>query len=495
MQIKKFGIIEITLGVVALALLVSLFLKAIFDLSPDYDIGWYHHPFAARIWDIISSKSFTSGDKIEYRFDGFPLLAHFFQGMFWKLTGRIEATNLVGYFSIIVYLCFLRIHLRIPLHLSAIAILTIPAVITHATVSFVDLLGNVGASVALMITYSIYRQSKLPDRKEVLFAVFGAAVAVNTKPQLQPLILVLWLIVLARLSWLYLKQKNKGKLYPKLLATILASCLIFATPIKNTALYANPLYPIKIQIAGVTLNHKLTPETYSEGNRPKKWAYSVLEIHTPKWSPAQWNKNDSRYLDRAGGFFGAYVVFNILLLLICVCNETLRNLKQASSDRKHDSAIALCVMLALSLYTANFPQSHELRYLMCWMITLVSLNLYLVFSMGVLFPAKQTSVLKNFQLVYLIFLLVMCIKIEPKYLMPQFKGLNSYLSTIDNRAETLSKITPNRQNCVISYFKSNAPIHSIFYFSSYFHPDLDLEYGIEVAPDVDSCESTTIIVP
>lgn len=159
---------------------------------------------------------------------------------------------------------------------------------THASVSFVDLLGNIGASVALVMTYCWFRQSRLPDKQEILFAFFGAAVAVNTKPQLQPLISALWFVVLIRLLWLYLHNRT-GKIYSKVLATVLASILIFATPIKNTVLYANPLYPIKIQVAGIVLNHEMTPETYNEGNRPKKWIRSIFEIDTPEWSPAQWN--------------------------------------------------------------------------------------------------------------------------------------------------------------------------------------------------------------
>ena len=495
MRIKKFSAIEIFLSVVSACLLLSIFLKAIFDLSPDYDVGWYHHPFAARIWGIIPSELFTSGDKIEYRYDGFPLLAHFFQGMLWKLTGQIETTNLVGYLSIIVYLIFLRQQFKIPLYISAIAIYTIPAVITHATVSFVDLLGNIGASMALMMTYNFFRQSRLPDKQEILFAFLGAAVAVNTKPQLQPLIFVLWFVVLLRLLWLYLQDRNTGKIYSQVLATVLASMLIFATPIKNTVLYGNPLYPIKIQVAGIVLNHEMTPETYEEGNRREKWIRSVFEVDTPKWTPAQWNYNDNRYFDRAGGFFAAYVVFNLLLLLACVCSETIRNLKLLPNKRKRSGITALCIMLALSLYTANFPQSHELRYLMTWMITLVSLNLHLVFSERVLFSSKRISIIRNFQLVYLIFFLVMCIKIESKYLMPQFEGISSYLDVISNQEEILSQISPNQRNCVVSYYLSTVPINSVFYLSSYFHPDLKIEYGIEVAPDIDSCQSTNIINP
>ena len=128
------------------------------------------------------------------------MLANFFQGILWKLTGRIQATNLVGYFSLIIYFCWLWTFFRVPLYLSAIAIFTIPAVLTHASASMVDLPGNIGAAVLMMAIYRFFAASKLPTKGELLAAVFGAIVAVNTKPQLQPLVFVLYWVAIS-LGW------------------------------------------------------------------------------------------------------------------------------------------------------------------------------------------------------------------------------------------------------------------------------------------------------
>ena len=46
---------------------------------------------------------------------------------------------------------------------------------------------------------------------------------------------------------------------------------------------------LEIEIAGIVLNHELTPDTYTESNRPQKWLQSILEINTPEWSADQWN--------------------------------------------------------------------------------------------------------------------------------------------------------------------------------------------------------------
>ena len=495
MQKQDFRVTNFVLGAIALVLAVSLFLKAIMDMDTNYDVGWYHLPFAARIWNIVPEELFISGAKFEYRYDGFPLLAHFLQGFLWKITGRVQAANLVCYFSVIIYLLFLRSYLKIPLYISTIAIFTIPAVTTHAATGFVDLPGNIGASVLMMMIYCFFKQSKLPDKKELSIAFLGAATAANTKPQLQPLVFVLSLVVAIRLIYLYFKYTKAAqrKLWIVVPLSVLASILIFATPTKNVLLYGNPFYPIKIEIAGVVLNHQMTPKTYSEGNRPRKWLRSVLEINTPKWSADQSNRTENPdYLDRAGGFFGAYVVFNLLLLFALAIKEKIDR-KKRELGLKNEATIALFTILLVSLIPANFPQSHELRYLMFWMITLVSLNLYLGFS-------KLSNVNwfapKYLKLIYLLFFIIMCIKIESFYLKPDFRTLQVYLDRIID-TEILSQISPGENNCVISrhgfYPKNALSVHQVFYYNSYFHPDIKSEYSIKVADDISKCGNINII--
>lgn len=145
--------LEIILSAIALVIATLIFLKAFIDIDTNYDVGWYHLPFAARIWGIVPTEFFSSEDIVEYRYAGFPLLAHFFQGLLWKISGRVQAANLVGYLSLIIYFLTLRSFFQVPLYLSVIAILAIPAVLTHASTSFVDLPGNIGVAVLMMMIY------------------------------------------------------------------------------------------------------------------------------------------------------------------------------------------------------------------------------------------------------------------------------------------------------------------------------------------------------
>ena len=499
-MLKKKSAIEIILSAIAFFVVLSILLKAWFDIDTNYDAGWYQLPFAARIWGIVPAKSFLSEDVIEYRYQGFPLLANFLQGLLWKLTGRIQAANLVGYLSLIGYFFFLRSFFQVPLYLSVIAILAIPAVLTHTSSSFVDLFGNVGVSILMLSIYRFFIRSKLPEKSELFFVFLGAAIAVNTKPQLQPLVFVLFWITGIRLLWLYFKYTNANnrRLWLTVPLAAIASLLIFFTPVKNTVLYSNPFYPIKIQVAGIVLNHKLSPETYQESDRPQKWLQSIFEIGTPPWWNAdQWNAGNDEYMDRGGGFFGAYVAFNLLLLLCLAIREQLRN-RQSSLLKSRDATTALLTILLVSLIPANFPQSHELRYFMFWMITLVSLNLAIISSLSGL---AEKWLVKYAGLVYLVFMAIVWTKVSSFYTRPTFASLEQYLANVI-KPELIQQMQPNQRTCLIARHPSPnlqpvpfAAIQNVFFYSSYFHPEVGYDYSIkaEIAPE--GCNGLPVVPP
>lgn len=490
--------IETILSIIAIALVTSIFFKAIIDLDNYYDPGWYHLPFAARLGGILPREMFIGDEKwFEPRFDGFPLLAHFLQGFFWRTTGRIQSTNLVSFFSIVGYFFFLKSYFKIPLYLSAIALLSIPLVLTHATTSFVDLFGNIGVSIAVMMTYSFYKNKQLPSLEELVMAFIGCAIAANTKTQLQPLIFVILIFAGIRLTWLYFKQKPAIKLTKIIPVALLASIIIFASPIKNAIAYQNPFYPIKIQVGTIVLNHKLSPEAYEGGNRQINWVKSVLEINTPLfWTPDQWSDDVNR--SRKGGFWGAYVIFNLLLLVSLTIREAIVN-KSLPENTNNEAKVALFTAIAMSLVPLNFPQSHELRYFMYWMICLVSLNLYLVSL-----PKNRQLIGRWLQpkylgLVYTIFLIVILVKVGEFYAKPSFITLDKHLS-IGVKSEFIDRIQPNEKVCLISKHigedTQTAPTAALkyaFLYSSHFHPELDYDYSIQAAFDPKACGDRTII--
>ena len=495
--------LEIILISIATIVTISIFLKAVIDIDPNYDTWWYHLPFAARIWGIVPVDQFTPELVLQNRFAGFPLLAHGLQGFLWLITGRVQAANLVGFFSLIIYFVFLKTYFQVPLYLSAISLLAIPAVITHVTTCFVDLPGNIGMSVLVMMTYLLFKEKELPSQGDAIVMFLGAATAANIKPQLQPLTFLVCCVIGMRLLWLYFKQSStaKPKLWKIVPIALIASLLIFATPIKNIALHGNPFYPIKIQVAGIVLNHEEVPKTYQEGNRPQKWLDSVLEITTPTWwTTDQWNGGDDKYMDRGGGFFGGYVIFNVLLSIGLSIQELIQNRHLPPAGGSSDARTALATVIVMSIVPANFPQSHELRYFMFWMITLVSLNLYLLSRSQTNWQRWQWLQPKYMGLIYLVFLTIVLSKSGSFYGKPVFNSLEQRIS-LGVKPELLSQIKPEEKICLIIIEpelanREEVPFESeqnAFLYSSYFHPELNYSYSIRAALNPENCGDLKII--
>jgi hypothetical protein len=475
---KNLGL-ETFLQLGVLIVLISILLKAIIDVDTNYDTWWYHLPFAARIWGIIPRELYLFDNSIEYRFDGFPLLGQFLQGFFWFITGRVQAANLVCFFSLIIYIYFLKAYCQIPLYLSAIALLAIPSVLTHATTCFVDLPGNIGISMLVMMTYLLYQRRQLPTKLDFLVIFLAAASAANIKPQLQPLTFLILCFIGLRIIWLYFRQAQAQKkwLVKAIPIALVASVLIFATPVKNIALYGNPFYPVKVEVAGIVLNHKLVPGAYQQGSRPQKWLYSILEINTPHWKTDQWNENNPKYMDRGGGFFGAYVVFNLLLLVFLFLHERLQNRHLPEANRSREATLAVIFVAIMSVVPANFPQSHELRYFMYWMISLVSINLYLVCRYEQTSNKFRWLRAKYIGLVSALFLAIVLTKIGNFYAKPVFYTLDKHIQASVN-PEILKQINPGDEVCIIG---KHGLTHRLFQYASKFHPELNYSYSVKGA--------------
>ena len=473
---RKFGIKSILMAI-ALILTISIFLKAIIDIDISYDTWGYHLPFAARMWGIVPASQYINMEK---RFAGFPVFAEFLQGFFWFVTHRVQGANLVGWLSIVIYVYFLKACLRIPLYLSTLALLAIPLVLTHATSAYVDLPANIALSMAIMMTYLLYQQQKLPTLLQLLIIIFSAAVASNSKPQLEPLVFVVLVFVAVRFLWLRWRQpgkENKGSYFKWLLKAsaiaLLASLFIFATPIKNIVLFGNPFYPVRIEIAGRVLNHALplysdAPGYLSDAPRAQRWLYSILDIKAAPWSIDQWSEDVDR--NRMGGFFGAYMVFHLLLLFYL-----------GIGDRDRHTRVALILAAVMSVVAANFPQSHELRYFMYWAIVLVSLNLYLVTRLESS-PSKLPLInTRNLGLVSLIALTIVAVKTNFTYIKPSFYTLDKFKqNTVDRNL--IEKIAPNDKVCVIGRYPYT------FVYTPWFHPERNDTYSIEADQKPEHCD-------
>jgi hypothetical protein len=494
MKINKlinFGI-ENCLKTVAILVTISILFKSIIDVDKAWDTWNYHLPFAARIWGIVPTQLYSFEDGLEYRFDGFPLFGEFLQGFFWFISQHLQSANLVNLLSLVLYVYFLKNYFNIPLYLSAIALLAIPLVQIHATSCYVDLLGNLGVSTLIMMTYLLYTRQdvwSLCTKRNALIILVSAIAAANTKFPLIPIVFLILCFIGYRFIALCFQHKDLINLQPKqwftiLPAILLASILIFATPIKNTILLGNPFFPLKVEVANIVLNYKEdsptnAPTYLKEAPQYQKWVHSILGISIFKegklrrWTIDQATVPNSPS-DRMGGYCAVYVVLNLMLLgyifYINKCRETW---------------VAVISVLVMSAVTSIIPQSHYLRFYMYWMISLVSLNLYLVSRIDQLKAVERRVIsTKNVGMATSFMLIVVIASTKAMYILPQFLTVEKYVKYNVNN-NLLKEINQGDEVC----FVKKQP--KTFLYASIFHSPLN--YSVKAADSVKECSRRKVI--
>jgi hypothetical protein len=365
------------LHLAAVALLVSTALAAVHDASQAWDVWYYHMPFAARLAGIVGPEAYLFHPSNEARFAGFPLLGELLQGLVWRLSGRPEAANLVAFASIPLFALFLRKKFGVPAHLSVLALFAIPLVHVHATSSYVDLPANAALAVLVLVAIQAWAQAEPPAARALVLAGVCAAIAVNTKTLLQPLVILALLAILARALPHLVRTRAKATLA----VVVFALPFVFATPLKNLASHHNPWYPVEVRVAGHVFPgpdgpYHSSPEWLARAAQPVRFAASVLELGVRpltdrrRWTVDQWTPHDHDGY-RMGGYFGAYVVVLLALFASRFMRERAREVRAAGIG-----------FAAFTAVVAWMPQSHELRYYMAWMIVLVALNLWLACRPG-----------------------------------------------------------------------------------------------------------------
>jgi hypothetical protein len=329
-------------------------------------------PFAGRLVGLLPETEYLFSSANAARFQGFPLLAELFQGILWRITGRPECTNLVAFASVPLLAWFAQHRLHVPWHLTTLSLFAIPLVLTHATSAYVDLPGNAAATVLVLLAIEAYSAERGVDVESTLLGIGAAFVAANTKPMLHPIVFASLAVLGVRIAQTCGARERRGFL------TALAFALpfVFATPLKNVVLHGNPYFPLKLDWMGHTLAgseepYSSSPTWLAEWPRPLRFASSVLELGARpfgdprRWTIDQWTPPDQPGY-RMGGFFNGYAALEIGALVWRILRDRSRVVRRAA----HGFVILTGLISVL-------PQSHELRYYMCWMIVLVVLNRWL----------------------------------------------------------------------------------------------------------------------
>lgn len=365
------------LQALALALAASTLYAGLHDVSTAWDVWYYHLPFAARLAGLVGPDAYVFHATNESRLAGFPLLVELLQGLCWRLTGRPEGANLVAMGSLALFVWFLRRSLRVPPHLAFLALMAVPLVQIHVTSCYIDLPANAAAAALVLLVIRLYTTAEVPSPRAGIPLLVLAALVANMRFQLHPLVAVAMLAAAPRLLP-PLARARDGRAFGVL---ALAVPVVGATFLKNAVLHHNPYYPMRIALGSVVLPGPDTPYSSSPvylEHAPGVWRFvcSIFEVGLRpfsdgrRWTIDQWAPWDSPAL-RMGGFFGAYVAFHLALLAWRVARDWSRRARVVGVG-----------FAGFTVVTALLPQAHELRYYLCWMMVLVSLNLWLACDRG-----------------------------------------------------------------------------------------------------------------
>ncbi len=446
--------------IISIVLLFLLFIKSILFVDTSFDTWDYHYPFAARIWGIVPASQYTMDAAREESFLGFGMVTEFLQGFIWKLTGRIELTNLLSFGSLCGYIFFLWKYLKIPFESATLALLAVPLILIHSTLSLSDLFPNFCLSAFLVLAFLMsFRQGEINTKNIVILLFLGIFVG-NSKFTLIPILFLSYFAL--SLRFIFIKDKEfLGNFSRKILLILIFIGFILAcgTCLKNLIFYSNPFYPVEISLGWLHFNGPFPPYTQIPKyliNAPRilQWFLSVTEIdwlirkdliinyyihrdliinyyihHSHAYFPPLVykptmdffvgnfiSKPGSLFVNRdgapTGGFFGPYVLFQFFLLLYYYLINTKKvNLKKKlslikSNEHKNVQLNPLFISLfILTLLTGFLPQSLELRYYMYWIIVLITANLYIaIHYYPEVFKLKWLNFISSLVLVFVLFI-------------------------------------------------------------------------------------------
>src|SRR5688572_10755000 len=98
---RRPALLDIVAAAWAAALAIGTLAKAWTDVSSEWDVFYYHLPFAARLAGVVPEDVYAFTPANDARYDGFPLATEALQGLARRIAGRPEAANLVAWGALV----------------------------------------------------------------------------------------------------------------------------------------------------------------------------------------------------------------------------------------------------------------------------------------------------------------------------------------------------------------------------------------------------------
>ena len=372
--------LRISLASIFAAITLALVLgRALLTVDPYWDTLAYHWPYSARAAGLCDMHCFQMPKAMEDRYDGFPVLFNWAQGQLWRLTGSPGFGDLVGIGMLLGLCAYLRWRFCVPLAWSWLGFIAVPLVQAHATSSYVDLPANVALAIGLLVGVRISLEREADPRVDLAIALAALGMAAGGKLQLVPVAILIWTAIIVTVST-DPSNSGLGSSRKRALLMYFAGCaVLLPAAVWNLVRFGNPFYPIAIELGPI---HFDGPErmmqvaslsTAWQGvPSPIRWLASVLEIDAYGGRPTPWTIDQGDVSSQARSFrMGGYFVGYVLALASLLMWAWL----ESPPSRK-----ATAFVIAASITCALLPLSHELRYYMFWMLSLISIVLVIAFS-------------------------------------------------------------------------------------------------------------------
>jgi hypothetical protein len=201
-----------------------------------------------------------------------------------------------------------------------------------------------------------------------------------------------------------------------------------------------------------------------------RWLYSIFEINLSpffSWTHDQCYLPKRQCWPRTGGFFNAYVVFQLIVLTL---NMALPILSRAAKG------LVLVAFVMLSVYCVLMPDMFHLRYSLVWMIVLVSLNLALLHYV---WCSKKMAWVQGIPVICLAWFVVVAGLTPGNQVIPDLKKSNhrAFVQYAALRYDRLLKAQEDTWFNKICFTNSKT---YPFYMAQYFHPEISEPYQVQV---------------
>jgi hypothetical protein len=342
-------------------------------------------PFAGLRTGIIHAEQFGLKPWLHSRYLGFPPLADLVQGALWGLFGRPEAAALISPIAILLLSLYLRVAYRVGMIWTALVFLAVPILHTALNAGYVDLWTNAFFVIHLFSAV----KARSPCRNRLLHTAISCAalaVSVNSKEQFFVVgTMSFALIALDRMIRLLVAKPTRPFSTPEardlLLFAVLAP-IVFFSPIRNLALYGNPIYPVTVKIAGHTFpgtesNEWSGPRALARAPAPVRYILSQLDLEAVNMRP------DGYVLDQyapSPGMSGERMGGSLAVLLLMAGAYLVLALRRPLAGRPDALLIGGFGVLVAGM--SLLPGFNELRYSPFTEITVIVVALYLLTKAG-----------------------------------------------------------------------------------------------------------------